>query len=187
MIQLFDFERDGDKQVGMVKDVALELCEGWDHDRRRPQEPIPFTQLVGAAPTPFLLTARIEFEGMLSAIGSALGAQDVETGDEELDEMLVIKSSDEPQVLELLTPEARAAFKRVPDTVVVDYKDGLITAKWWGHEQDRRLLHAVADLVVALGVASPPAEPAKPAPRARRVSPRAERRRRLREALKDSE
>ena len=189
MIQLLDFERDGDKQIGMVKDVALELSEGWDIDRSRdaPHDQTPFTRLVGAAPTPFLLTARFELEGMFSGIGSALGAQDVETGDEELDEMLIIKSSDEYQVLDLLTPEARAAFKAVPDTVVVDYKDGLITAKWWGHEQDRRLLHAVLDLVVALGVASPPAERPAPVPRARRVSVRAEERRRRRQALKRAE
>ncbi len=187
MIRLPDFELDGDKQVGMVEDVALELSEGWDQRRHDPEQHVPFTRLVGAAPKPFLLTARIEFEVMFSGIGSALGAQDVETGDEEFDEMFIVKSSDEHQVLDLLGPEARAAFKAAADTVVLDYKDGLITAKWWGHERDRRLLDAVVRLVVTLGVAAPPERPVERTPRARRVSPRAERRRRLRESLKESD
>ncbi len=93
MIRLPDFELDGDKQVGMVEEIALELSEGWDQRRHDPEQHVPFTRLVGA----------------------------------------------------------------------------------------------VVRLVVTLGVAAPPERPVERTPRARRVSPRAERRRRLRESLKESD
>jgi hypothetical protein len=122
-----------------------------------------------------------------ASLGSLLGAHDIETGDDEFDETFVVEASSELDVLALLSPAVRAAFKECPDTLVLDYKDGLITAKWWGHERDRRMLTAVLELVVALATAAPLERPVRSEPRVRRVSPRAERRRRLREAQRDSE
>ena len=187
MIELDGFEREGKKQVGLVEGVALELSEGVLHRGSSDSEAQPFTRLVGAAVSPLLFTVRVEFESAFSRVGGALGAQDVETGDEAFDETFVVKASDEGLVLHLLGPEVRAAFKATPDTLAVDYQDGLITATWWGYEEDPRMLQAVLTLVVALGSVSPPPDlsVARVPRRVNRPSARAERRRRLREGLEE--
>ena len=189
MLQLPGFELENGKQVGLLDGIAIELSEGVEYRgaRSRDDVPEPFTRIVAAATTPFPLTARLEFETSTTRFGSWLGAQDVETGDEEFDETFIVKASDEEQVLELLTPELRAALQRAPDTLAVDYEGGLITASWWGHEQDQRMLDAVLRVVTTMGLAQPEARERTRAARTRRPSARTERRRRLRESLQDSE
>ena len=89
------------KQVGLIDEIAIELSEGVEYRGARTGDdvPEPFTRIVAAATTPFPLSARLEFETSTTRIGSWLGAQDVETGDEEFDETFIIKASDEEQVL----------------------------------------------------------------------------------------
>ncbi len=190
MLQLPGFELENGKQVGLIDEIAIELTEGVEYrgTRSRDDVPEPFTRIVAAATTPFPLSARLEFETSTTRIGSWLGVQDVETGDEAFDETFIIKASDEEQVLDLLTPELRAALQRAPDTLAIDYEAGLITASWWGHETDRRMLDAVLRVVTMIGLAQP-SEPRHRTrgPRTSRPSARTERRRRLREALQDSE
>lgn len=189
MLQLPGFELENGKQVGLLDGIAIELTEGLEYrgGNSIATEPSPFTRIVAAATKPFPLTARIEFESAFTRLGSWLGAQDVETGDEEFDETFIIKANDEEQVLELLTPELRAALQRAPDTLGVDYKDGIITATWWEHEKDRGLFDAVLQVVTTMGLAQPEARDRARAPRTGRPSARTERRRRLRESLQDSE
>jgi len=67
-----------------------------------------YTTVRNVAPNPRELTFRLSPEGLLTKLGKAMGAQDVETGDEAFDRRMVVKCSDPDFIRTALLPEVRS-------------------------------------------------------------------------------
>ncbi len=111
---------------------------------------------------PLTLGLRVYKEGFLSKIGKAIGTQDVRTGDREFDDAVMIKGNDEVGVIDVLTPDVRAAMLQLlslePGAKLDD--SGLsVTLNGWCTDGGRikGLLGAMAPVMTALqgGSAAP--------------------------------
>ncbi len=86
------------------------------------------------------LGMRVYKEGFFSKVGKAIGTQDIQTGDREFDDAVMIKGNDEVGVTEYLTPELRAALlELIAREPQIDFDDtgAQLTMRGWVTDPSR--------------------------------------------------
>jgi hypothetical protein len=100
--------------------------------RRHGKNSTTYTRIVMDVPNPTGLQLQISNEGILGKMGKALGAQDIQTSDQELDQKFIIKGQPEGVIASLLTSsslrsrlmEIRSLNVRVDGTTLYFEKRG---------------------------------------------------------------
>lgn len=113
------------------------------------QAVIYYTRMRAPVAAAAQLTLSIQRKGLLAKMGSALGLQDIPTGDAEFDESFVVKSNNEDLAQAWLTAEVREALMA---TNFYDFKlqKGELKAERTGIEEDPATLEAAARATGAL-------------------------------------
>lgn len=163
--------------TGSVDDVkvTIETVRKQDDDGAR-----SFTKITGRTADPLPFEGQLYAELPFAGLAKALGAQDVETGDELFDDRFTVKASSESAMREHLTTEVRAALLELPGDAYVRFEDGGAAVEWRGHETDAKKLEDMLTLITILvrsgsrahDAAAEPAPARRPSRRRREEEPR---------------
>ncbi len=119
-------------------------------------------------PRPLGIAFTITRQGFMSGLTKALGAQDIEVGDLNFDQSVMIKGPDPRAVVEFLTPERRGKISRVMvDLNDVEIDGATIQAVYYGRESAeavliqkiQRMVEFARSMVREAGVPQPPVSP----------------------------
>ncbi len=109
-----------------------------------------FTRIVMASHSPAGLRLELSKEGVFARVGKALGAQDIQTGDAELDRRLVIKGEPEETIRRVIASEALRHHLLSAPSLDLSLADGAIRYRKPGVERDQARLRNALDLLSAL-------------------------------------
>ncbi len=135
-------------------DVTIDTYSESETDSNGNTTTSTYTRLVAAAGDPLELQAKVYRAHLFSALGRALGFQDVETSDPEFDRAFVVKASDPQQVRALLAEPLRAALTAFDKHAMFRYERGAMTLTWSGYEADPAVLDGA--LAIATSACGPP-------------------------------
>jgi hypothetical protein len=109
-----------------------------------------YTRLVVDLNSPSTLTLSIQQEGIFSKIGKALGVQEIQMGDDEVDQRFEIKGQPENEVKRVLSSLGmRQRLLEAPE-LHIHIKDQAIRHEKRGFETDPNTLIALLDVLCAL-------------------------------------
>jgi hypothetical protein len=109
-----------------------------------------YTRMVMEVNNPAGLLLELSREGLSDKIGKRVGAQDIETGDPELDQRLVIRGQPEEAVKRVLTSAALRQPLLSISPLDLRLENGEIRYKKSGMEKDKERLRGVFDLLSGL-------------------------------------
>jgi hypothetical protein len=118
--------------------------------RRVGKNTTTYTRLVVDLNTQTQLNMSIQQEGFFSKIGKALGVQDLQLGDEEIDRRFIIQGQPESEVRKVISSLGmRQRLLEAPE-LHITIKDGIIRHEKRGFETDPNTLIALMDVLCAL-------------------------------------
>lgn len=165
VLQAFSTEIQGQyKETGLFKEPRVDMTyRNWRlhldvYTQSTGQTTIQYTRVRAAYVNTGAFKLTVYRQGMLSAIGKALGLQDIETGFEEFDAGHVIKGSDPEQVVRLFQHSGiRASCAGLPDVMIeirpgegfggvkLQPSESLLTVRQLGAIRDAATLKALTD------------------------------------------
>ena len=119
-------------------------------------------------PRPLGIAFTITRQGFMSGLTKALGAQDIEVGDLNFDQLVMIKGPDSRAVVEFLTPERRGKIARaMADLNDVEIDGATIQSVYYGRESAeavliqkiQRMVEFARSMVREAGVSHAPVSP----------------------------
>ena len=109
-----------------------------------------FTRIVMPVNSPAGLRLELSREGLFAKVGKRLGAQDIQTGDPEIDQRLVIKGQPEEMVRRVLTSGSLRQQLLSASSLDLTLENGEIRYRKPGVERDGERLRSTFDLLSAL-------------------------------------